>query len=144
MTTARAAAAALAWAGLAAAAGCGGGPDGPKLHPVSGKVEVVGGDTAALAGCTIDAALDSDPTVHASGEIKADGSFTLETLHAGVIRRGAREGRYKARINFPDDDPAARKKAAKAVDPKVKKFDTSGLSFEVPTTGDVVLKVPPP
>jgi hypothetical protein len=141
MTTARAAAAVVTCLGLVAA-GCGGGADGPTLHPVSGRVEIPGGDATALAGCNIDAALDTDPTIHASGEVGPDGRFTLETLHGGKIRKGAQEGRYRVVIIFPDDDREAKRRAAKAVDPKVRKFDTSGLTIEVPAAGEVVLRVP--
>jgi hypothetical protein len=119
MSSVRAAAAALAFAGVAAAvgAGCGGGSGGPAMHPVSGRVEHPGGDVSALAGCIIDARHETEQGVHASGEIQSDGRFTLETLHAGVIRKGAMEGRYKVRIVPPDDDKDARKKVNKVLAP---------------------------
>jgi hypothetical protein len=129
--------------GLAAAYGCAAG--GPKTYPVRGKVELAGGNVADLAGASVEAALDSDPTVRASGVIKEDGSFSLETLDAGVIRKGARAGTYKARIILgdADDDRQARKRQREALNSKYVKFDTSDLSFQVPTNGDVILKLAP-
>jgi hypothetical protein len=136
-----------AWAVVAvvvlwAVVGCG--PDGPRTYPVRGKVELAGGDARQLAGAMVEAAMDSDPTVRASGVIAEDGSFTLETLHAGVILKGAREGSYKARILPGDeDDREARKRQREALNGKYKQFQTSGLSLQVPTEGEVVLKLAP-
>ena len=57
---------------------------------------------------------------------------SLETLHAGVIRKGAQEGTYKARILLGDDeDRVARKKHRGALNAKYTKFETSGLECEV-------------
>ena len=133
----------VAVAALCAAAGCG--PAGPKTYPVRGKVELAGGDARNLAGATVEAAMDADPSVRASGVIAEDGSFALETLHAGVILKGAREGTYKARIILgdADDDRQARRRQREALNSKYTKFETSGLSFQVPAEGDVVLKLAP-
>ncbi len=125
--------------GTIALAGCG--PSGPATHPVSGRVSIPSGDVAALAGSTVEAALDSDPTVRAAGTIEQDGTFKLETLQSGVIRKGAVAGTYKVRVILTDDDPAARKKAAKAVHPKALKFETSGLTFQVPAPDEVRLEL---
>jgi hypothetical protein len=122
-------------------AGCG--PDGPKLHPVTLKVVVDGGNVADLAGSTVDAMIENDPATRASGAIEADGTVVLETLHSGKIRKGAQEGKYVVRIVLADDDPETRRKAAKAVAPKFRDFKTSGLSFQVPPPGEVTLTVNP-
>ena len=122
-----------------ALAGCGQG--GPKTYPVQGRVEVPNGDVAALAGSTVEAALDGDPTVRAAGTIEPDGTFALETLHAGEIKKGAVPGTYKVRVILTDDDPAARKRAAKAVHPKALKFETSGLTLQVPPPSEVRLEL---
>lgn len=132
---------ALVMAGLIAAVGCG--PDGPKTYPVQGKIDLAGGDVGQLAGSTVEVSRTGDPDVRASGEIQADGAFTLETLHAGVIRKGAREGTYQARIILADDDPATRRRAAKAIDRRYLRFDTAGLALQVPAAGEVTLKVTP-
>jgi hypothetical protein len=120
--------------------GCG--PGGPKTHPVQGRVAVTNGEVAALAGGTVEAALEGDPTVRAAGTIEPDGSFELETYRDGALRKGAVAGTYKVRMILPDDDPAARKKAAKAVHPKALRFETSGLSIEVPAASEVRLELP--
>jgi hypothetical protein len=119
--------------------GCG--PSGPKTYPVTGRVDVANGDVAILAGSQIEAALTTDPTVRASGTIEPDGSFHLETLQAGVVRKGAVAGTYQVRVILTDDDSAARRRAAKAVHPKALKFETSGLSLQVPATESVRLEV---
>src|SRR5262245_51284964 len=82
-----------------------------KLYSVSGKIEMTDGDVSVLEGSVIEGALENDMTLRASGAIKADGTFTLETLDAGNIRKGAREGTYKARILLGDDDPKLKRAA---------------------------------
>lgn len=112
-----------------------------KLYPVNGKIEMTDGDVSVLAGSTIEAALENEPTLRASGVIQADGSFTLETLEAGVVRKGAREGNYKARILLGDDDPKLKRAANKALNRRFRDFETSELKFQVPAEGGVNLKV---
>lgn len=129
----------LAAFGAAVLSGCGAG--GPQLRPVSGTVSLPGGDPAVLAGSAVEVALDTDPTVRASGTIGPDGRFRLETLRDGAVRTGAPEGTYKARIILGDDDPAVRKKATKAVPARFQAFESSGLTFRVPADGDVTLAV---
>ena len=82
--------------------------------------------------------------VRASGEIKPDGSFTLETLQNGGIVKGARSGTFRARVILPDDDPKAKKAAAQAVNKKFLSFDSSGLSFKSPPDGTVTLRLSRP
>lgn len=124
---------------ILAIVGCG---SGETFHPIQGKFELPGGDLSALAGCTIEAIHDANPLVRASGAIQADGSFFLETLKEGVIHRGAAEGTYRLRIILSDDDPASRRKAARAVARRLLEFDTSGLSLRVPSGEKVVLQLP--
>jgi hypothetical protein len=119
----------------AAASGCGRG--GPRTHPVTGKVEIDGGDLSRLAGSHVEAALAGDPSVRASGEIGPDGRFTLETLHNGDLRKGAVVGSYQARIVPSGDD----RRAAKAVARRYQQFASSGLTFDVPSKGEVTLRV---
>jgi hypothetical protein len=130
----------MAVMGLLEVAGCSG---GPRTYPVRGKVELAAGDIQVLAGSNVEAALESDPTVRASGVIEPDGSFTLETLHAGAILKGAQEGNYQARIVLSDDDKEIRRQAARALAPRFLQFQTSGLSFQVPTQSGVTLIVAP-
>ncbi|MBN9522032.1 hypothetical protein J0H58_26535 [bacterium] len=110
------------------------------LRPVTGTVTGPG-DVAVLAGSAVEIALESDPTVRASGTIEPDGRFTLDSLKDGRVRRGAPAGAYKARIVLGDDDPTLQKKAAKAVPAKYLKFETSGLTVRVPADGAVTLAV---
>jgi hypothetical protein len=122
-------------------AGCGKG--GPKTHAVTGRVEVEGGEAGALAGSHVEAFQVADPNVRASGVIGEDGRFTLETLHAGTILKGAREGSYQARILLNDDAPQARRLATGAVGERYLRFDSAGLTFEVPSDEEIVLRVTP-
>jgi hypothetical protein len=119
--------------------GCGG--DGPVTHAVSGKVEVSGGDVKDLAGGYVEAALTTDPTLRASGEIQEDGSFILETLHNGVTLRGAREGTYQVRLILPDNDKGRLRRAQELVAPRFLQFKTSGLTLTVPPPDEVSLLV---
>lgn len=125
--------------GLFTSIGCG--SKGPKTHPVVGKIELETGDVADLAGSNIEAASLADPTIRASAEIQSDGSFKLETLHEGVIKKGAIEGEYRVRIILNDDDPKSRKRAAKAIARRFLEFDTSGLLLAAPSKEAVVLRL---
>lgn len=127
----------VVWIGLLA--GCG--PDGPTAHPVSGRVELAAGDVGQLAGSVVEASSVADPTVRASGEIQPDGSFRLESLHAGVVRTGVLEGRYRVRIVPNNEDGPTRKRAARAVAPRFQKFEASGLTLTVPADAAVTLAV---
>ncbi|MGL4550029.1 MAG: hypothetical protein ACRC33_02480, partial [Gemmataceae bacterium] len=55
----------LLLAALVAVPACG--PGGPRTHPVRGKVVVASADVKALAGGHVEAALEGDPAVRASG-----------------------------------------------------------------------------
>jgi hypothetical protein len=140
VTNRRTLAAALTFAAVLSVVGCG--PAGPKTYSVRGKLDLTGGDVAHLAGCNIEAAHESDPTVRASGSVQSDGRFTLETLHEGVILKGAQQGKYRVRLLLSDDgDAEARKLRRKAIHPRFLQFETTGLSLEVPPDSEVVLKV---
>jgi hypothetical protein len=122
-----------------ACTGCG--QSGPKTYPVAGKVVLAGGDTSKLAGHHVEAALEGDPAVRAAGVIGPDGRFTLETLQAGAIQKGAREGKYQVRILPADEDDDGRKLRKPPVAARHLKFETSGLSLQVPANGSVTLAV---
>jgi hypothetical protein len=113
--------------------------DAPVTHTVKGTVVLTSGDVKLLAGSHIEAALTSDPTLRASGVIQEDGGFTLETLHAGDSYRGARSGKYQVRILLNDDEPKARRQAAKSISPRYLNFKTSELTLEVPAASPIVL-----
>lgn len=119
--------------------GCQG--NGPPTYTVKGDLQLEGGDISLLSGGTVEAALESDPTIRAAGEIKPDGSFTLETLQNGAMVKGAREGKFQVRIVLPDDDAKARRLAAKEIAPRFLSFDKSELSLKSPSSGEIKLKV---
>lgn len=119
--------------------GCG--KTGPKTHSITGKVEVQDGPLERLAGSHVEAVLTGNPNIRASGVIRSDGTFQLETLHSGVILKGAQEGSYQARLILIDEDPALRQAAQSVVDARFLQFDTSGFHFEVPSSEEIVLRV---
>lgn len=118
---------------LFAATGC-----GRTTFPVEGTV-VISGDVSVLEGSVIEVAVDGDPTRRASGEIQADGSFSLETLHDGQILSGAREGVYKVRIIPTEDDRKARRRAVAAIHARYLKFQTTDVTLTVPATDAVAV-----
>ncbi len=85
--------------------------------------------------------MEGDSAVRAFGIIGADGSFTLETLQAGTIQKGAREGKYQVRILPADEDDDGRKLKRPPVAARHLKFETSGLSIQVPANGEVTVAV---
>jgi hypothetical protein len=122
---------------LVSALGCGN--SGTKIHKVSGRVSLAGGDVSHLAGHLVEFSLGSDPNVRASGVIEPDGHFTLETLDGGKIHKGAREGTYQARIVLNDEGDGTLKLPPLAR--RYYQFQQSGLSIQVPATEEVQLKV---
>jgi hypothetical protein len=108
-------------------------------------VSLPNGEASALAGHNIEASLDSEPTVRASGVIEPDGRFKLETIQGGKVVTGAREGTYKVRFVLTDDDTASpRKVVKKNVPARYFQFDTSGLTLKVPVDEAVKLEVKSP
>jgi hypothetical protein len=120
---------------------CGCGQDGPRTYPVGGRVELKGGDVTHLAGSAVEVSLASDRTARAYGQIEPDGRFRLESLQAGEVRRGVPEGNYVARILPNDEDGPSRQRATRALSPRYLRFETSGLTLQVPTNEDVTLRV---
>ncbi len=122
---------------LSALVGC-----GAKTYPVTGKVTFDKGDVKQLAGSIIICKQEKDPLVMARGELQEDGSFTLETHSRGKILPGAFEGTYRAWITFNTDNGDEEVQFRKMkVDPKFFSGRDSPLTFQVPTTGEVVLPV---
>ena len=115
--------------------------DEPETHSVSGRIVLTGGDASQLAGHHVEAVLEGDPTVRASGVIGPDGAFVLESLHAGAVKKGARAGRYQARVVAAEENEDGKKLRKPPVAAKHLKFETSGLSFSVPATDEVKLVV---
>lgn len=122
--------------GLLALGGC---ADGPKTYPVTGRATLAG-DPQKVAGHHVEAALTDDPLVRASGVIGPDGTFTLETLHAGRILKGAREGTYRVRLIPADEDDNGKKLKKPPVAARQLKFETSDLTLQVPPPGEVTLE----
>jgi hypothetical protein len=120
--------------------GCGRG--GAKTYPVKGRIALESGEVQLLSGSHVEAALVSDPFVIAAGEIKPDGTFALETLRAGEIQKGAPPGDYKVRIIPTEDNPEAARKLSKVMDSSARRFESSGLTLQVPAKGEITLNLP--
>jgi hypothetical protein len=105
--------------------GCG--PDGPELHPVTGKVELQ--DGRPVAGAMVEFAAEGG--FGARGKTNTDGRFELS--HDG--RKGAAVGRYRvAIVHMVVADGAVAHKPGHgwlAIHPKYARLDTSQLSREV-------------
>jgi hypothetical protein len=113
-------------------AGCSGG--GVKTYPVQGKVEIKDGDAGLLTGSHVELRHETDEMLRPSGKITAGGSFSVETLHQGEILPGAPEGKYRARIILADEsDEGVPKRPANPLHKRFLDFNTSGLSFTVPS-----------
>jgi hypothetical protein len=130
------------WVGLALVlstlASCG----GPKTYPVKGKVVFDRGDVTLLAGSTIDCRQEQDPMIEAHGTVNEDGTFELQTYNKGKLLSGACPGTYRAWIVLTTEggsDEAIFRKVM--VDPKFLDSRTSGLTFNVPASGEVTLTV---
>jgi len=108
---------------------------GVKTHPVRGKVELKDGDVALLTGSNVEFMQEADPLIRPSGKIDAGGSFTVQTLHQGKILPGVPEGKYKARIILGDEsDEGVPKRKGAVIHKRFLEFETSGLSFTVPSS----------
>jgi hypothetical protein len=111
-------------------------------HAVRGKVVVQDGNIKPLVGSSVEFELETDPLVRAYGEIGADGSFELMRLHQGRERSGAVEGTYRVRIvPKSEDEDVAKWERARPIHPRFEEFKTSGLSFSVPTSGEITVQV---
>jgi hypothetical protein len=113
----------------------------PKTYPVQGKVEFPGGDLRKLAGAHIQVTVASDRRIAATGEIREDGTFSLETIHDGKPVSGAREGEYQVRLVLSDEDKVCKSRNGLRLATRYTQYTESGLSIKVPTTGDVQLTV---
>jgi hypothetical protein len=112
--------------------GCGG--PSVKTHPVTGKVEIKDGDAAILTGSGVEFMHESDELLRPSGNIDANGNFTVKTLHQGEILPGAPEGKYKVRIILADpNDDGVPKRKGNPIHPRYFEYATSGLTVSVPS-----------
>lgn len=132
-----------------AALGCGGGPAGPTLYPVTGTVKSGGKPLAGVSVALIHT--DEKKAITLSGNTKSDGTFEILT---GQGKKGAPEGNYKvilspSRGGSPDDMKAKYTKTkqdpGKSQDAEIPKelqsLSTTTKTFEVKKTGSNTLSI---
>jgi hypothetical protein len=112
-----------------------------RTYPVKGRLELPATTVNALAGHTLEIALNADNRIRAAGEIQADGSFELKTVQDGRVLEGSVPGEYVARIVLNDDDAQKRAAAAKAIHSRYLRFEKSGLVLTVPSEQPIAFKV---
>jgi hypothetical protein len=118
-----------AGAALLVAVGCG--QDGPKTYPVNGKVVYKGaGDVAKLEGGRVHLeSVSSEPKVTASGDIEADGSFSVWCYLESKDREGVPAGEYRVCVRPArgGDEP----RRGGPIHPRYQRFETSELKITV-------------
>jgi len=110
------------------------------LGTASGKIVLAEGSAFVFAGDSLEIRHESTARPLAFGQIRPDGSFEIESLVDGVVRKGAAPGTYRARIVVSDDDYEHRALALKSIQKKYLSFDTSYLKLHIPSR-NVVLQL---
>jgi len=119
-------------AGLALLVGCS--SPAIKTYPVSGKIEVKGGDVAQLTGSSLELKSDADENLRPMGNIDAAGNFTVKTIYQGEIVPGAPEGQYTGRIILADPtDEGVPPRKGDPIHRRYLDFRSAGIKFSVPT-----------
>jgi hypothetical protein len=128
-------------AGISVELGCGSrstkNPNGPDTAPLRGKVVFTkGGDVKSLHNKQARIELESveQPSVHAAGPIEEDGSFTVATITPEGGNVGAIPGKHRVRLDLEEN-------AQRLVAPQFLDFIKSGITIEVPSSGEVVVQV---
>jgi hypothetical protein len=121
-----------AWVVLSAlsltAPGCGRPADAmPPVHRVTGTVTYAGGEPVVNGGIQFMPVGDSSYSV--SGEIQADGSFTLYTVKGSVRAAGAPEGEYQVSVQPPI--PADHRPVPAVSLPKTYKVEAKDNTFAI-------------
>lgn len=130
---------ALAWAGLVAATlGCGAGR--PSLVPAHGRIDASAVEPASLTGHIVEIERVDDAAVRGFAAIAADGRFVFQTLQDGAVRDGVPPGIYRGRLVLVADDQPTLDAAHKQIPQRYLAFASSGIEFQVPLTGDLVIR----
>ena len=117
--------------------GCKRAAEAPPTFPVRGRIEFVRGGTVESLwdrqGAVQFQSVEQ-PDVYAFGQINEDGTFTLATLKGTDGWEGAIAGKHLGRLNLDEE-------VQKLVAPKFLDYKKSGIEINVPTEGEVVIKV---
>jgi len=129
---------AAACCGVIAALGCGGGgQEGPKTVPLSGKVVFTkGGSVARLntRGAGVEFQSVEQPEVRASGSIEEDGTFMMGTRYGDAAKSGVVPGQHRVRLTLDDE-------FKHLVAPQFLQFERSGITVTAPSDQPVEVKV---
>ena len=113
-------------------------PD-PVCYPVDGTAEFFG---KPAVGFVVEFSSQAEETkgLNASGEVQADGKFTLKTLINGVMKDGAVAGPHKVVVVPP---PSGKGPAVITPVPlRYGGYNTSGLTFDVNPEGGNQYRIP--
>ena len=122
-------------------AGCG--SSGPRVYPVEGKIVFKGkaANMRQLIGGRVRFQSTTDPKVTPVGSIEDDGVFSMGTMADEKSLPGVPAGTYKARIELPRTNDEDEERRPAPIPAKYLDFDKSGLVFNVPTQGEIVIEV---
>ena len=81
------------------AAGCSSSAGLPQTYPAGGSV--VYKDGSPMKGGTVEFSTSSDPLLRVVGQVREDGSFTLNTIKDRTRAAGAPEGEYQVIVQPP-------------------------------------------
>ncbi len=109
-----------------------------EFKPLRGKVLLPSEIDFQFADDVIELRSKSNPQQLAFGEIQADGSFEVQSLKQGEIVNGARPGSYEARFVIADDDYSHKKLASRLISKRYLRFESSGLTVDIPNDGVVL------
>ena len=110
------------------AAGCGGAKSSlPPTFPVTGTVKFTSGQP--VAGGAVQFASVTDSSFAVSGDIGADGAFTLATVKGTDQVTGAPEGEYKVTVQPPI--PADHRAVPAVVLPKTYRVEPQNNTFTI-------------
>jgi len=123
---------------IAALVGCLGGQ--PALLQVKGRVDAADVQPGSLVGHIVEIERVDDADVRGFGTIDGEGRFAFQSLHQGRVRDGVLPGVYRGRLVLVADDQPTLDAAHKQIPAKYQAFASSGIEFQVPLTGDLVIR----
>jgi hypothetical protein len=123
---------------IAAALGCGAGQ--PGLVQVHGRIDATVAEPATVAGHIVEIEQVEDAGVRGFAAIDGEGRFSFRSLQGGTVRDGVVPGAYRGRLVLVADDEPTLEAVRKRVPERYLGFASSGIAFEVPLDGELVIR----